>query len=200
MVTTPMCQEILRLAGVKKFRVTKSHDYRDADVAIVLSETKLNESVPHGSIPSTRFIKLKLNTFTQIEQSIKRISIALGTEIQNEDLNGRLKWSRENLEALRLGNGSTNDNRKIKVKVHSNFLKEIADDLGFMIIKEDDYEEDDYDFLVYPDYMKDKIKDEIDLAGERAVELPSHKNAPLDPIKRAEMRYKILMEKLLKSY
>ena len=63
--------------------------------------------------------------------------------------------------------------------------------MGFMVIKEGGY-----DFLVYPDYLKDKIKGEIDSAGENAIEIPSHKNAPLDPIERAEMRYEILEKSL----
>ena len=53
-VTTPMCQEILRLAGVQDFEVTKHPDSADADIAVVLSETDTKmESV-----------KIKLNTFS----------------------------------------------------------------------------------------------------------------------------------------
>jgi len=198
-VTTPMCQEILRLAGLPKFRVTKDFDYRNADVAVVLSETMADGS--HEN-PKTRFIKLKLNTFSQIEQSVKRISNFFGTEILHEDLNGRLTWSKENLGALRQANGNMkeakgamNQNRKIKVKVYSNFITEIIDDLGLTAVKGNDY-----DFLVYPDYLRDQINEEIEYAGERAIELPSHKNAPLNPIERAEVRYKILMESLLQSW
>jgi hypothetical protein len=61
--------------------------------------------------------------------------------------------------------------------------------MGFKIAK------DDYNFVVYPDYMKDKIINEIE-DNIKAVEIPSHKNAPLEAIKRAEMRYNILEKEL----
>jgi len=63
--TTPMCQEILRLAGVSQFQIIKEGVYRDVDVAVVLSETKTHDDT------STEFIKLKLNTFNQIEDKYK---------------------------------------------------------------------------------------------------------------------------------
>jgi segregation and condensation protein B len=81
-------------------------------------------------------------------------------------------------------------NRNIKVKVYSNFLRDIVDDLGFTIVSEDP------DYLVYPDYIKNQISNEIVTMGDRIVEIPSHKNAPKNPIKRAETRYKLLEKKL----
>jgi len=63
--TTPMCQEILRLAGVSQFQIIRDGVYRDVDVAVVLSETKTHDDT------STEFIKLKLNTFNQIEDKYK---------------------------------------------------------------------------------------------------------------------------------
>jgi len=170
-VTTPMCQEILRLAGVRDFNVMKDTDSAGADVAVVLSETNTNN----------KSIKIKLNTFSQINNSIKTISDMFGTQ--------PMVSSMGNTGVL----DSSNENRKIKVKVYSNFLKDIVEDLGFTVVHEND---DIYDFLVYPDYMKDEITDEIKLNGFRAVEIPSHKNAPLNPIKRAELRYKILEKNL----
>ena len=69
-VTTPMCQEILKLAGVQDFEVTKHPDSADADIAVVLSETDTKmESV-----------KIKLNTFSQIMESVKKVSNIFGTE------------------------------------------------------------------------------------------------------------------------
>ena len=82
------------------------------------------------------------------------------------------------------------ENRNIKVKVYSNFLRDIVDDLGFKIVSEDP------DYLVYPDYNRNLLSDEIVTMGDRVVEIPSHKNAPKDPIKRAETRYKLLEKKL----
>jgi hypothetical protein len=165
--TTPMCHEILRLAGVSEFNIVNKGIYDSADIAIVLSETKIPEN------SSTKYIKLKLNTFNQIKESVKLISNILKTEPLNENLNY----------------SSTNhyqENKKIRIKIHTNFLKDIAEDMGFQIV------EKNYDYLIYPDYLKKKIKKELTEAGERAIELPSHGNAPLNPIKRAEIRYKIL--------
>jgi segregation and condensation protein B len=48
--------------------------------------------------------------------------------------------------------------------------------------------------VVYPDYMKDDVRAEI--KDKKAVEIPSHKNAPRNPFKRAEMRYHILERNL----
>jgi hypothetical protein len=180
-VTTPMCQEILLLLGISDFKITKNQDYTNADFAVVLSETKnLKNS-------NTIFIKLKLNTFSQIEQSINKIAKVLNTETRSSKLNEQLKYSYLNDSYFQ---SKTNENQKIKVKVYSNFLKDIVEDMGYLIITDDNY-----DYLVYPDYLKNEIK-EINFAVERAIELPSHKNAPLNPIKRAKLRYKILEKNL----
>jgi segregation and condensation protein B len=165
--TTPMCQEILRLAGVSEYQIIKNGDFDGTDIAIVLSETK----TPLNSI--TKFIKIKLNTFTQIKESVKLISDILETEPLDENLN--YNTTKHYLE-----------NKKIRIKVHTNFLKEIVEDLGFQVV------ETDYEYLIYPDYLKKKLRKELTKAGERAIEIPSHGNAPLNPIKRAQMRYKIL--------
>jgi segregation and condensation protein B len=79
-----------------------------------------------------------------------------------------------------------NKNRKIKVKVYSNFLKEIVEDMGFSVV------DNNYNFVVYPDYMKNEITDD----DIEFVEIPSHKSVPLNAIKRVEMRYNILEKKL----
>ena len=52
-VTTPMCEEILKLAGLKEYQVSLNPDSTDADIAVVLSETNTD----------MQSIKLKLNTF-----------------------------------------------------------------------------------------------------------------------------------------
>ena len=81
-------------------------------------------------------------------------------------------------------------NRKIKVKVHSNFLREVVEDMGFSVVP------DHEDYLVYPDYMRDELVDELSTMGDRAVEIPSHKSAPLNPVERAKLRYNILEKRL----
>lgn len=171
--TTPMCQEILRRAGVSQFQIIKDGVYKDVDLAVVLSETKTHDDT------STEFIKLKLNTFNQIEDSIKLVSNRLGTEPLEKDLD-------EEISDQRRGG-----NKKIKVKVYSYFLREIAEDMGFTIVTDDSY-----DYLIYPDYLKKELKKEIHEAGKKGVELPSHRNAPLNPVKRARMRYQILENKI----
>lgn len=147
--TTPMCQEILHLAGVSQFQLVTDGDYGDADIAVVLSETKIHENT------STKIIKLKLNTFNQIEDSIKLVSNRLGTEPLKNDLDKELRNQRRD------------ENKKIKVKAYSNFLREIAKDMGFTIVTDDSY-----DFLIYPDYLRKGLEKELHEAGGRVIELP----------------------------
>ncbi len=163
-VTTPMCEEIVKIAGIKGYIVSNNPKSHKADVAIVLSETEL----------STKSIKIKLNTFSQIKESIEILKNEFGTVPLNYKINTIQK------------NEKYRNN--IKVKVYSNFLKDIVEDMGFKIVEEN------YDFVVYPDYMSNKINEIRD--NIKLIEIPSHKNAPLNPIKRAEMRYNILEKEL----
>jgi len=163
-VTTPMCEEIVKIAGISDYMVSKNPDSVKADIAIVLSETE----------PSTESIKIKLNTFSQIKESIEMLTAKFGTIHLDYTINNTI-------------NPENRENQKIKVKVYSNFLKEIVEDMGFKIVNED------HDFVVYPDYMKDKINEKDNI---KRVEIPSHKNVLLSPIKRAEMRYNILEKEL----
>ena len=176
-VTTPMCQEILKLAGVQDFEVMKHPDSADADIAVVLSETDTKmESV-----------KIKLNTFSQIMESIKKVSNIFGTEPLIGDLS-----ELESKADVSVDHAMKNEelNRKIKVKVHSNFLREVVEDMGFSIVS------DHEDYLVYPDYMRDELVDDVSTMGDRAVEIPSHKSAPLNPVERVKLRYNILEKRL----
>jgi len=169
-VTTPMCEDILKLAGVKDYAVNLNPDSTDSDIAVVLSETNT----------SMNSIKIKLNTFQQINQSVDLIRNSFGTS-------GSL-----NISGEKMFTEYKTENRKIKVKVYSNFLKDIVEDMGYSIATGDEY----HHYLVYPDYIRDKILDEVISMGENSVEIPSHKNSPKDPIKRAELRYKLLEKKL----
>lgn len=177
--TTPMCKEVVRLAGVSEYTVVTDNNFADADLAIVLSETDTN-------VPS---IKIKLNTFKQIYASINQISSTLGTE--KLDI-GPIK--KDYLAYVSPERKVLDERKKIKVKVYSNFIREIVDDMGFSVVKEKP------DFIVFPDYMKDgqndDLMDEIKFMGSRVVEIPSHKKAPLNPLERAQMRYKILESEL----
>ena len=166
-VTTPMCRGVVVLAGVTDFIVSRDPDSIDADLAVVLWETKTTK-------PS---LKVKLNTFTQINDSIQHLADKMGTSPLKFNLDQYIPIKGE-------------ERKKIKVKVYSNFLKDLVVAMGFSLV------EDEADFLVYPDYFRKKISDEIEVAGERAIEIPSHKNAPVDPLKRTHLRYNILEERL----
>jgi len=170
-VTTPMCKDVLKLAGVREFYVNSDPDSTDADIAVVLSETDT----------LMKSVKIKLNTFLQIGESVEMLIDLFETDAMDHDP-GDYDYPR--------AHGS--ENRKIKVKVYSNFLRDIVDDMGFTLVSGDQ----SYHYIVYPDYVKDELSDEIIKMGDRAIEVPSHKNVPKDPLKRAEMRYKLLEKKL----
>jgi len=177
--TTPMCQEVVRLAGFSKYTVKQDHDFTGADLAIVLSETETDS-------PN---IKIKLNTFKQIYESIDIISNTLKTE--KLDMG---EWGDDYSIHVSRERVVMDERKKIKVKVYSNFIREIVDDMGFSVVKEKP------DYIVFPDYLKDDqnddLMDEIKFMGSRAVEIPSHKKAPLNPLERAQIRYEILESKL----
>ena len=168
-VTTPMCEDVLKLAGIKEFDVNSDPDSTDSDIAVVLSETNT----------IMKSVKVKLNTFTQIKNSVEMLRDMFETDIDEYDPQDYI-FSEFNRSV----------NRKIKVKVYSNFLKDIVNDLGFTLVT------GNHHYLVYPDYIKNELFDEIITMGDRAVEVPSHKNAPKNPLKRAEIRYKLLEKKL----
>lgn len=177
--TTPMCQEVVRLAGVSKYTVKQDNNFEGADLAIVLSETDTN----------TPAIKIKLNTFKQIYESIDNISNTLKTEKLH-----RSQWGDDYSINVYRKREIMDERKKIKVKVYSKFIREIVDDMGFSLVTEKP------DFIVFPDYLNDEgntdLLREIEFMGSRAVEIPSHKNTPLNPLKRAQMRYNILESRL----
>jgi len=164
-----MCEDVLNLAGIKEFDVNSDPDSTDSDIAVVLSETNT----------IMKSVKVKLNTFTQIKNSVEMLRDMFETDIDEYDPQDYI-FSEFNRSL----------NRKIKVKVYSNFLKDIVNDLGFTLVT------GNHHYLVYPDYIKNELFDEIITMGDRAVEVPSHKNAPKNPLKRAEIRYKLLEKKL----
>jgi segregation and condensation protein B len=169
-VTTPMCKDVLELAGIKEFEINPDPDSTNADIAVVLSESNI----------TMKSVKVKLNTFTQIKKSVELLSDIFDTDplVLGQDFN--------------LYDSLDTNNRKIKVKVYSDFLREIVDDLGYTIVSGDQ----NYHYIVYPDYKRVELSDEIKSLGNRVVEIPSHKNANKNPLKRAEMRYKLLEKKL----
>lgn len=179
-VITPMCEELLKLLDVTEYVVNKNPDIvENVDLAITLSETQTK-------MPS---IKLKLNTFTQIQESIN--SIAKHLKISDSQIEKAEKLVKESSKWANneLKQEYVEKNKHIKVKVYSKFLKDIIIDMGYQIV------EDNYDFIIYPDYIESSINLPID-NNINIIQIPSHKNVPLNPIKRVAKRYELLETKL----
>ena len=165
-VTTPMCEEIVKLAGITDYAVNKFPDEEDGDLAILLSESK----VEMDSLP------IKLNTPSQIFESIKKVSKIAGNELSDEDVMAFFKGHGLSCKYL-----NSNFKRDVNVKVYSEFLKDIVLDVGFNIVEENP------DFIIYPDYLKEKVQETYNL-----VEIPSHSFVSKNPFERIEARYSIL--------
>ena len=202
-VTTPMCEKILEFAGITDYKVNKNPDNEDGDLAIILSEsnTKMDS------------LKIKLNTFFQIKNSI--IQVSKIKNILNKHYNSNssnFNWNEIDFSLYEpaLDSQKINDiflkyplasdwldmnkkdvfqekNSKINVKVYSSFLRDIIIDMGFNIL---DLESDssNIDYIIFPDYMNiDKENSKYGL-----ISILTHKNVSKNPIKRAELRYSIL--------
>lgn len=170
-VTTPMCEEVVKLAGITEYKVNKNPDLEECDLAILLSESK----VKMDSMP------IKLNTSKQLFESIHEVSKLNDKSLDDDEILAFFSDYPCCLKYL-----DSDNNPKIKVKVLSNFLKDIVLDMGFEISDEC------YDYLIYPDYMKDKTDNE----NAELVEIPTHSSASKNPFERIENRYSIL-EKLI---
>ncbi len=165
-VTTPMCEEIVRLAGISDYVVNKFPDKEDGDLAILLSESK----VEMDSLP------IKINTPKQIFESIKEVSKLTQNELSDWEIQSFF----DDFEILKKYLGS-DFKRDINVKVYSEFLKDIVSDIGFNIVSEN------FDYVIYPDYLKERVTE-----SENLVEIPSHNEVSKNPFKKAELRYGIL--------
>lgn len=169
-VTTPMCEEVVKLAGIKEYKVNKNPDLEEGDLAILLSESKVKMDS----------LAIKLNTPLQLFESIKEVS-RFNKELSDEEILEFFNGYECCLKYMK-----NHDNSHVKVKVLSNFLKDIIYNIGFEMCDED------YDYLIYPDYLKEKtLKEDVEL-----VEIPSHGFVSKSPFERIETRYGIL-EKLI---
>lgn len=202
-VTTPMCEEILIMAGIKEYLINKEPDNEQADFAVVLSET---ETVM-GSL------KVKLNTFSQIQESVLKTVEILNPQVSNKNLSSDLSKSISKISPWADSQQKkilSENNRKIKVKVYSQFLKDIIEDMGFDVVDENP------DFVVFPDYLENQIKkdeeishnnaqwglsknaenfsknDNTDIVFVKYIKVPSHGDVPINPLERATMRYNLL--------
>ncbi|MBR3198323.1 MAG: hypothetical protein IKF66_07495 [Methanobrevibacter sp.] len=165
-ITTPMCEEIVRLAGITDYTVNKFPDEEDGDLAIVLSESKVEMNS----------LAIKINTPSQIFESIKEVSKLTGSELSDDEIIEF--FSDYELCRKYLNSHPPHD---IDVKVYSEFLKDIVNDIGFNIVS------DNFKHVIYPDYLKYKVTEEDNL-----VEIPSHNDISKNPFKKAELRYAIL--------
>lgn len=165
-VTTPMCEEIVKLAGIEDYTINKFPTKNDGDFAILLSESKVE----------MESISIKINTSTQIFDSIKKISELIGNELTDEEI---LSFFKDYDLCRKYLNSSFK--REIKVKVYSEFLKDIVSDVGFDVVL------DNFDYVIYPDYLKNSVT-EVD----KLIEIPSHNDISKNPFKKAELRYGIL--------
>lgn len=166
-ITTPMCEDILKMSGITDYTVVKPSEIRDADVAILLSETKCDIPV----------IPVKLNTYPQIFDNIFMLSDEFGTDIDENAIIRLKNLNKNNLNRKRY-------RKDIRVKVYSDFLKDTLLDMGFTLVDED------YDYVVMPDYM------DIDVDGDNVIIVPSHKNVSRSIIKRVNKRYEFLENEL----
>lgn len=165
-ITTPMCEEIVKLAGITEYTVNKFPDEEDGDFAIVLSESKV----------SMDSVSIKINTSSQIFESIKKISAINNRELPDEEI-------KQFFKDYPLCNKYLNCdfNNEINVKVYSEFLKDIVSDMGFNIVSKN------FKYTIYPDYLKNKVTE-----TENLVEIPSHNEITKNPFEKAELRYGIL--------
>ncbi len=169
-VTTPMCEEIVKLAGITDYTVNKFPKKEDGDLAILLSESKVDMDC----------LPIKINTPRQVFESIKKVSKINGNELSDMDIQ---RFFQDHELAQKYLNADFK--RDVDVKVYSEFLKDIVLDLGFNIVS------DDFDYVIYPDYLKDKV-----IETENLVEIPSHNSISKNPFEKIEARYAIL-EKLI---
>lgn len=167
-ITTPMCEDILKIANIDDYKVVNVKDIKDADVVVTLSETRVD-------MPT---IPVKLNTYSQLLDSVNTVSTKFGTKCDEDSINEIKVLIDEN-------NKKKYKRRNIKVKVYSNFLRDTIEDMGFSISK------DNYDYTVIPDYMKEDFDE-----SDEIIIVPSHKNVSTNIIERIEKRYQLLECKL----
>jgi segregation and condensation protein B len=203
-VTTPMCRQIVEWAGLDDFKVNRFPDEEEGDFAILLSESKVKMDS----------LAIKINTFSQIKESIKIVSDSLFEKnliekaIGDEEIEvifANYENSDEDIKYALLSEEEFNkireSNKNKKVKVYSEFLKDIVSDIGAKVIDfkydKDDYTklEMDFDYLVYPDYLEEEVskRENLDSDEFKAIKILSHNNISKDPILKVESRYSILI-------
>ena len=206
-VTTPMCKQIVEWAGLNDFKVNRFPDEEEGDFAILLSESKVEMDS----------LAIKLNTFSQIKESIKIVSSCLFEKnliekaIEDEEIDAIFNDYKNNgLQYAVLDEDEFNkirdSNKDKNVKVYSEFLKDIVSDIGASVIDfkyakdgNDEGNHDlDYDYLVYPDYLEEEVLKRENLGSDefKSIKILSHNNISKDPILKAESRYDTLINEM----
>ena len=206
-VTTPMCKQIVEWAGLNDFKVNRFPDEEEGDFAILLSESKVEMDS----------LAIKINTFSQIKESIKTVSDALFEKnlvekaIDCESIESIFNDYKDNgLQYAVLDEDEFSkireSNKDKKVKVYSEFLKDIVSDIGATVIdfkyNKDENDADnlelDYDYLVYPDYLEEEVLKRESLNSDefKSIKILSHNNISKDPILKAESRYNALINEM----
>ena len=121
-------------------------------------------------------LPIKLNTSSQVFESIKKVSKIAENDLSDEEIKSFFKGYDLSCKYL-----NSDFKRDINVKVYSRFLKDIVLDMGFNLV------ENNPDFIVYPDYLKNDVQEKDNL-----VEIPSHGFVSKNPFERIEARYSIL--------
>ena len=206
-VTTPMCRQIVEWAGLKESKVNKFPDEEEGDFAILLSESKVKMDS----------LAIKINTFSQIKESIKIVSKALFERnliekaIGDEEIESIFNDYEDDVGYALLDENEFNEIRKSnndkKVKVYSKFLKDIVLDIGADVIDftydKNGNDEDkanslgmDFDYLVFPDYLEEEVlkRENIESNDFIVIKILSHNNISKDPILKAKSRYEALIE------
>ncbi len=145
-ITTPMCEDLLKIAQIKDYSVVSPKDIGNADVAILLSETESN-------IPK---ISVKLNTYKQVIDSIELLENKFNTTADEDSIEELKKLVKEN-------NDRKNERKSIKVKVFSKFLYDTVLDMGYTI------NDNDYDYIIKPDYIKKDSSEDIIVPSHKNV-------------------------------
>jgi len=165
-VTTPMCEEVVKLAGISEYTVNKHPSKEDGDFAILLSESKTDMDS----------LAIKLNTPSQIFESIKKVSKLTSKVLSDDEILTFFEEYELSYKYLK------NDfKRDLNVKVYSEFLKDIVRDFGYNVV------ETNPDYVIYPDYLKDTVVETSNL-----IEMPSHSIVSKNHFERVEARYAIL--------
>ena len=205
-VTTPMCRQIVEWAGLEDFKVNRFPDEEEGDFAILLSESKVKMDS----------LAIRINTFSQIKESIKTVSDYLFEKnliekaIDCEEIEVIFNDYKDDVEYALFDEEEFDKIRELnkdkKVKVYSEFLKDIVSDIGANVIdfkydkdgNDEDNSDLDYGYLVYPDYLEEEVLKSEDLEDDtkRFIRILSHNNISKDPILKAESRYSFLINEL----